>query len=438
MLEPGRAVFILIAFEGPDVYSQAGGLGVRVKELSRALAERDYETHLFFIGDPSRPANEALNGNRLHLHRWSQWISRFYPAGVYSGEDDKVQDINRSLPDYCLREVVQPTLDRGQIPVVMGEEWHIAHALNLISDRLHFAGLRDRSLLLWNANNHYAFHRINWGSLSYVATITTVSRYMKHIMWQWGVNPVVIPNGIPSGLTAPADPAQVGAIRQAAAPAALLFKIGRFSPDKRWHQAIAALARLKARGLPFRLLMRGGQEPFGGEVIEFARRLQLRVDDVREPIPDAAALAQALKAHREADCINLQTFLPDSLLPAVYAAAVATLANSGHEPFGLVGLEAMASGGIAFVGATGEDYAQAFRNAIVIETEDAAEVAAYLIHLNERPDLGRRLRLEARRTAREFSWNRAIDILLRRLEFVALRQGIEPKGAGRAGGRRAR
>ncbi len=437
MLEPGRAVFILIAFEGPDVYAQAGGLGVRVKELSRAMADRDFETHVFFIGDPDRPAYEALNGNRLHLHRWSQWISRFYPGGVYSGEDDKVQDINRSLPDYCLREVVEPVLDRGQIPVIMGEEWHIAHTINLISDRLYYAGLRDRSLLLWNANNHFAFHRINWGSLSYVATLTTVSRYMKHIMWQWGVNPVVIPNGIPTSLTAPVNPAQVRAIRQAVAPATLLFKIGRFSPDKRWHQAIAAVARLKARGLSFTLLMRGGLEPFGGEVITYARRLRLRVDDVQEPVPDVAALARALRSHRDADCINLKTFLPDALLPVVYAAAVATLANSGHEPFGLVGLEAMASGGIAFVGTTGEDYAQAFRNAIVIETDDAAEVAAYLIYLNEHPGLAGRLRLQARRTAREFSWNRAIDILLRRLEFVALRQGIEPEGSDRAGGRHA-
>jgi len=82
-------------------------------------------------------------------------------------------------------------------------------------------------------------------------------------------------------------------------------------------------------------------------------------------------LATALKDHADADIWNVTAFLPDDLLPVLYASATATLANSGHEPFGLVGLEAMASGGVAFVGATGEEYAQPFKNAIVIETEDA-------------------------------------------------------------------
>jgi len=66
------------------------------------------------------------------------------------------------------------------------------------------------------------------------------------------------------------------------------------------------------------------------------------------------------------------------------------LANSGHEPFGLVGLEAMASGGLAMVGATGEEYARSYGNAIVVETDDPTEVASALRGLVERPALARR------------------------------------------------
>ncbi len=51
-MTPERTVFVILSFEGPDVYSQAGGLGVRVRGLSRTLAHLGYETHLFFIGDP--------------------------------------------------------------------------------------------------------------------------------------------------------------------------------------------------------------------------------------------------------------------------------------------------------------------------------------------------------------------------------------------------
>ena len=182
MLEPEQTVFIILSFEGPDVYSQAGGLGVRVKELSRALAERGFATHLFFVGDPALAANESLLEGRLHLHRWSQWISRFYPMGVYSGEDDKVADLNRSLPDALVNDYIKPAIEAGNQVVVIGEEWHLAHAMTLLSDALYFAGLRERCLLLWNANNNFSFQRINWGTLGFTTQLMTVSRYMKHIM----------------------------------------------------------------------------------------------------------------------------------------------------------------------------------------------------------------------------------------------------------------
>jgi glycosyltransferase involved in cell wall biosynthesis len=252
----------------------------------------------------------------------------------------------------------------------------------------------------------------------------TVSRYMKHIMWRWGVNPIVVPNGIPGSMMARVSQAQVRAVRAAVNAPAFLFKIGRFSPDKRWHQAIAAVALLKERGVVTRLFMRGGLEPFGGEVLAFARQRGLHVVPLSQRIEDVTGLIKTLKDNPDADIWNVTAFLPDDLLPILYASATATLANSGHEPFGLVGLEAMASGGVAFVGATGEEYAEPFKNAIVIETEEAAEIVAYVSHLAEHPDNARNLRMAAQRTARDYTWQRVIDILLQRLEFVAIKQGL--------------
>jgi glycosyltransferase involved in cell wall biosynthesis len=424
-LEPGRTTFIVLSFEGPDVYSQAGGLGVRVKELSRALADRGYETHVFFVGDPSLPATESGVDGRLTLHRWSQWISRHHPMGVYSGEEDKIADVNRSLPVALVADYIRPAAQRGETVVVLGEEWHLAATMGILSDALHVAGLRDRCLLIWNANNHFGFERINWGQLAFVSTITTVSRYMKHIMWRWGVNPIVVPNGIPGALLTRVSQTQVRAIRAAVNAQAFLFKIGRFSPDKRWHQAVAAVARLKDRGLSVKMLIRGGLEPYGAEVLELGAQQGLTIVPLAEPLQDVAALVRTLRERSDADIWNVTSFLPDDLLPALYASATATLANSGHEPFGLVGLEAMASGGVAFVGSTGEDYAEPFKNAIAIETEDADEIVAYVTHLVEHPDNARNLRIAAQRTARENTWQRVIDILLRRLEFIAIKQGLE-------------
>jgi len=83
--QPGNAEFVLLSFEGPDRYAQAGGLGVRVTHLAHTLARRGFPTHLFCVGDPDLPDQEQHPGSGLILHRWCQWISRYHPLGVYDG-----------------------------------------------------------------------------------------------------------------------------------------------------------------------------------------------------------------------------------------------------------------------------------------------------------------------------------------------------------------
>ncbi|HEY8803450.1 MAG TPA: glycosyltransferase, partial [Candidatus Dormibacteraeota bacterium] len=253
--------------------------------------------------------------------------------------------------------------------------------------------------------------------------ITTVSRYMKFKMWDWGQNPVVIPNGIPRSSIADSDPEAVAELRASAAADHFCFKIGRFDPDKRWLMAVSAAAYLKRRGHRVKLLMRGGHEPHGNEVISHARYQDLTVLDAPTP-PDPAALASMLRQSPDADVINFTTFVSDSLLGVIYSACDAVLANSGHEPFGLVGLEVMAAGGLAVTGATGEDYAEAFRNALVLETNDPVELVTELTLLTERPKLAASIRRHGRTTARAYVWEKVIDQLLLRVEFAAAQQSV--------------
>jgi glycosyltransferase involved in cell wall biosynthesis len=386
-LTPDNLEFVILSFEGPDQpYSVAGGLGVRVAELSQALAQQGFRTHLLFIGDPDLPGWEERLDGRLVLHRWCQWISHYHRAGVYDGEEGKWNDFNDSAPPFVVEHLVRPAVEQGKLVAVLAEEWHTAEATCRISDLLHAWGLRNRALLLWNANNVFSFHRINWGRLSFVATITTVSRYMKHIMWDLGLNPLVIPNGIPARFLLPPDPGAVAALRSRIDAAPLLFKIGRFDPDKRWIMAVEAVARLKERGFPVKFLMRGGIEPHGAEVLGF--------------------------------------FVTDELKRLCYGASDAVLANSGHEPFGIVGLEVMGAGGVAVVGATGEDYAVSFQNCLVTETDDPEELVGYLLHVRSNPRLADEIRQEAKRTAALFTWPEVIENLLGKLEYLALRQGV--------------
>jgi glycosyltransferase involved in cell wall biosynthesis len=125
-----------------------------------------------------------------------------------------------------------------------------------------------------------------------------------------------------------------------------------------------------------------------------------------------------------ADLYNLRFFLPEEFVRTIYAAADATLANSGHEPFGLVALEAMAAQGIAVTGSTGEDYAISFENAIVTETDDPDEIVGYLLYLRRHPEEQERIRSEGCRTAKQFLWDQVIENLVGKLEFLARKQNI--------------
>ena len=430
-MTPERTVFVILSFEGPDVYSQAGGLGVRVKGLSRTLAQLGFETHLFFIGDPELPSEETHEGGRLHHHRWCQWVSAFHRGGVYDGEEDKLRDWDRSVPPAVVDAIIAPAIESGRNVVVLGEEWQTAATMNLLSDSLYRRGLRDRVVILWNANNTFGFRRINWGALAFASTITTVSRYMKFRMWEWGLNPIVIPNGVPRSTRTGVDSAVVAELRAAAAADHFCFKIGRFDPDKRWLMAVVAMADLKRSGSRVRLLMRGGSEPHGAEVLLHARNQGLHVTDVKAP-DDPSGLARVLLAHPHADVINVTSYINDDLLEVVYVACDAVLANSSHEPFGLVGLEVMAAGGLAITGSTGEDYAEAFRNALVLETDDPVEVVTLLRLIKDEPDLVASIRKRGLATARDYAWEKVIDQLLLRIDLAAAQQAVRLETADQA------
>lgn len=408
---------VILAFEGPDRYSMVGGLGVRVTELATALDEQGVRTDVIFVGDPHLDAVEQ-RGSTLTLHRWCQWISLHHPQGVYDGEWGKIEDYRNSAPPFVLESIVRPAAARGEGVLVLAEDWHVVPAVLTLDRIARDAGLRDAMTMTWNANNTYGFHTIDFHELAQAAQLTGVSRYMKFEIAQHGAEALVIPNGIPERVFAEASAAGAAYLRRMLGNRHLLLKVGRFDPDKRWLQAIDAVANLREQGVPVQLLIRGGKEPYAGEVFARARDRGLHIDDVNLEAPTAETLAGAL-ANARADIVNIRSFLPDALLYTLYAAADAVLANSGKEPFGLVGLEVMASGGIAVCGSTGEDYARPFDNAIVCDTGDPAELASYLEQFWSGPDLRARMIESALATAHQFTWPSVLDVLDAKLAFIS-------------------
>src|SRR5205807_2615211 len=101
-------------------------------------------------------------------------------------------------------------------------------------------------------------------------TVCTVSRWMKHEMWNWGCNPIVVPNGIPARILE-RDPFvdELTATAQAGLEDRLtLGKVARFDPDKRWLMAVEAVAGLKRKGVPVLFIAKGGMEAHGHDVIQ--------------------------------------------------------------------------------------------------------------------------------------------------------------------------
>lgn len=423
-LTPDNTEFVILSFEGPDPYCRAGGLGVRMTELSRTIAARGFDTHFYFVGDPEAPAMERVGETSLFLHRWCQWISRKHPMGVYDGEEAKLYDFRKSIPQHIVNERVKPAVARGRRVVILSEEWHTADTACDVSDALWAAGLRDKVVMVWNANNTMGFERVDFGRLRFTQTISTVSRWMKHEMWNWGCNPIVLPNGIPSRWLQPSplvdELAEMAQMRLK--DRLTVGKVARFDPDKRWLMAVDAAAGLKRKRLPVLFLAKGGLEAHGHDVIQRAIAQGLKVKDVLCDSKDPRVLMKALlEAAEGADMLNIRFYLSEPLSRALFRVSDAMLQNSGREPFGLVGLEVMASEGLVFTGATGEEYARPYDNAIVVDTEDPQEIEATIVDLLSRPADVERMRRNGKQTAAQYTWEQVSEnLLLRRLQYLAV------------------
>lgn len=395
--------FHLLSFEGPDPYARAGGIASRIDGLMAALEEVGHEAHLWFVGDPSFPGHEQRT-SQLHLHRWCQWISAHHPLGVYDGEAGKERDYAASLPPFLVDQYLVPALESGEHVAVLAEDWQTVHAVLHLDWLLRARGLRHRVDLLWNANNSFGFERIPWNLLSAAATLTTVSRYMRQRMWTLGVDPLVIPNGLGPDAYAIPVPEHRNELRRRLRGRTLLAKVARWDPDKRWMNAIEITAELRREQWKPLLVARGGVEAHGSEVLERARLLGLRVVERSIHRAGERGLLDALVRTDDADVLLLTSHLDAAARRLLLRGAHAVLANSGHEPFGLVGLETMAAGGLACTGGTGEDYAAPGRNSLVLQSEDPQEFVGLFARLRGDSMLEADIRRSARRTARDYAW----------------------------------
>jgi glycosyltransferase involved in cell wall biosynthesis len=262
---------------------------------------------------------------------------------------------------------------------------------------------------VWNANNTYGFDRVRWSALKDAATITTVSRYMKYLMQAAGVSAIAVPNGIDESWLDPLEDSAVKPLEAAVRGKMTITKVARWDAEKRWDYAVDSVALMKQMGMSPLFLARGGAPERGTEVMTRMTEKGLSFEKVRWDSSDTESLTKAVLPSIGADVVLLESMLQEQQLKLLYKVSDAVLANSTVEPFGLVGLETMAAGGIAAVGATGEEYATNGYDAISLQTDDVREFVRYVARLKNYGGAQRAMRSEARKSAARYTWRAVIE-----------------------------
>ncbi len=418
LITPQNTVFVLLSFEGPDKYSTVGGLGIRMNEVSRILSEYSFETHFFFVGDPYGECGAELVYNHTYLHRWCQRISSRCPGGVYDGEIEKIEEWNRTIPDYIINQLVLPNAREGKLTVILAEDWHTAKSVAILDKKLKEKNLRNYTLIFWNINNEYGINNVDLNEIVSCCTITTVSKFMTaRLKRKYGLQAIAIPNGIPKRILGCPSEEKMLLFRHCF-DGLIMSKVARYEIEKGWISAIEALHILKERGFAPKLLIRGGAQSHRTDIICRIISLGLKFVSISLPNPNFESIIESFQKYRNFDIIEMDFFIPEEFLMFLYGSSDIVIANSIYEPFGIVGLEVMAKCGVSLLGSTGEDYAVNNKNCVRVASNLPEELADVVTKVMNDEELRNKIRINGFKTAKAFTWDRALSLLIYRLEKI--------------------
>ncbi len=318
---------LLISWEYPPIIE--GGLARHVRKLSEHLVSEGVEMHVLTRGGGRLPATEERHGvivHRLQEPPFPKDVKAFVRW---------VTAMNRDM-----REFGHQLADAHSFDLVHSHDWLVASAAQRIARRI------DRPWLVTVHATEYGRHQgwVDKYPQSHIHAaeremarnadhVITCSRYMaSHVSTVFGVPPgriTTIQNGVDPGDLEPvaADLDELRA-RYAEPDERLVLLVGRLVYEKGFHLALDALAPVIAKlgGVRFVVAGTGTAE---AELRRQARRLGLDRKGV------------------------FLGWVGDDMLHSLYRISDLCIVPSIYEPFGLVALEAMASGCLCVVADTG-------------------------------------------------------------------------------------
>ena len=372
---------LILSWEYPPLIE--GGLARHVRKLSEALVDLGVEVHVLTRGGEESPAEETMAGVAVHrirepafptdLGKFVAWVERMnsdmLAAGVGLG-------------------------DRLEFDLVHGHDWLVANACD------HLARRFETPLVTTIHATEYGRHQgwVKDHPQSYIhgverwitnrsQRVITCSAYMRdQVVEVFGVRPgriTVIPNGIdPADLPRPGAEELARLRAEFAAPEErLVLLIGRLVYEKGFQLALEAMPKVIA-AVPGTRFLVAGSGTHEEELKEQAEELGL---------------------------MEHGTFLGwigDDVLQALYGIADLTVVPSIYEPFGLVALEAMASGCPCIVADTGglREVVPHEEAGLRFRARDPKALAKVAIRVLSDPELEARLVAEAREHVRRFDW----------------------------------
>jgi len=318
---------LLISWEYPPVIE--GGLGRHVRKLSESLVRDGVEVHVLTRGGGRLPAEADQHGVIVHRVREPQFPKD--PSAFVRWVEAMNSDMHAVAADLC---------GRIEFDLVHSHDWLVAGAAEQAARQNECPWLvtvhatefgRHQGWVQNHPQSHiHAAERVMVRRADHVITC---SRYMRvHVANVFGVRPAkitAISNGIdPDDLEPVADDLEALRAKYAAPDDRLVLLVGRLVYEKGFHLALDALAPLVRRlgGVRFVIAGTGTAE---AELKRQARRLGLSDHGV------------------------FLGWVGDDMLHSLYRVSDLCIVPSIYEPFGLVALEAMASGCLCVVADTG-------------------------------------------------------------------------------------
>jgi glycogen(starch) synthase len=379
----GQRVLIL-SWEYPPIVE--GGLARHVRKLAEGLVSQGTEVHVLTRGGGHRPAEEVRDG--VTVHRVAE---PDFPKNDLDAFIAWVEDMNRDLA-----AAGEKLGERIDFDLVHSHDWLVAPAAEQLKESFGTPWLvtvhatehgRHQGWVRKHPQSY--IHRIEREMVRSADRVITCSDFMRdHVNQVFRVAKrriTTIQNGIDPDDLEPVEPVDLDELRArfAAPDEKLILLVGRLVYEKGFHLALEALKPVIRRQGNVRFVVCGTGT---AEV------------DLKEQ-------ARKLGLMKHGSFIG---WTGDDMLHSLYKVADLCVVPSIYEPFGLVALEAMASGCLCLVADTGglrevvpDDGTAALR----FQARDPKSLARMLEKMLTDEGLRKRLIAEAREHVLDFDWS---------------------------------